>query len=76
MTSPTKKAWGGARPGAGRPRTRPERLTATEVGLLLDMLRGSLSADQHPGLTQKLERLEEAAKISSAEAVTPRSGTR
>ncbi len=58
MTSPTKKVWGGARPGAGRPRTRPERLTAAEARFLLDMLRGSLYADQHLALAEKLERIE------------------
>jgi hypothetical protein len=35
-------------------------LTAAEVRLLLDMLRGSLYADQHVALSEKLERIEQA----------------
>lgn len=62
MTPETKSSWGGTRSGAGRPRTRPERLTGAEMRLLLDMLKGNLYADQHGGVVEKLERMAQAEK--------------
>lgn len=49
------RAWGGARPGAGRPRT--ESLDETELTFLAWMVDSSAYSDEQAELTSKLLRM-------------------
>ncbi len=51
----TEANWGGARPGAGRPRT--ESLNAADCRFLADLVGRSLYAREYADLVEKLARM-------------------
>lgn len=66
MTEEKKSGWGGARPGAGRPRT--ETLDAVEASFLADMLEQMAEHDgEDYSLTvAKLRRIAERATTATS----------